>query len=402
MDSLGKYYASLRRNQSLPAEVQTRLWNRWLWGTAVNQPQIDECGDMNMNQGLGIFMCVMLAYAYEEDARDHRSIAELLPHSPLVHLTLGPLHMLSQRNLMDQIECLQLSWGSVVGSHEHLHGRCATVLRLLMARAGDLARHAYGGESTPLDFTQYTTMLPHTRDANGQAFYIVTRKYLRQLCCILVILFRTLHIISEAQVVPPVDDATASHIRGSFQEHHLECSGDFFSTLQQMVQLAPAMRLVYRNDFSGMYNDVSQVVYYHYPQYHRMPQLPLPNIPDSAINCLPLLTQLLPHVPVAYDDDDVIPGLTWYSEIPASPPTYAWLVSCGTVFLVQVDYEQKVGRILASPDAGLVPLIASYIAATGASLSIATENGRTRRKVNLAGHSHAELCGEADSSDDDA
>ena len=77
-----------------------------------------------------------------------------------------------------------------------------------------------------------------------------------------------------------------------------------------MVHLAPGMRLVYRTDFSGMYNDVSQVVYFHYPQYHRQPQLPIADIPDNAINCLPLLTQLLPQIPVVYDDDNVIPGKT--------------------------------------------------------------------------------------------
>jgi hypothetical protein len=40
----------------------------------------------------------------------------------------------------------------------------------------------------------------------------------------------------------------------------VECSVDGFATVQQIVQLAPGMRLVYRMDFSGMYNDVSQVL----------------------------------------------------------------------------------------------------------------------------------------------
>ena len=39
----------------------------------------------------------------------------------------------------------------------------------------------------------------------------------------------------------------------------IESSDDFFALLQQMVYLAPGMRLVYRMDFAGMYNDVSQV-----------------------------------------------------------------------------------------------------------------------------------------------
>jgi hypothetical protein len=34
---------------------------------------------------------------------------------------------------------------------------------------------------------------------------------------------------------------------------------DFYNVLQQMVTLAPGLRLVYRTNFAGMYNDISQV-----------------------------------------------------------------------------------------------------------------------------------------------
>ena len=179
----------------------------------------------------------------------------------------------------------------------------------------------------------------------------------------------------------------------SWQEHHLECSCDFFSTLQQMVQLAPAMRMVYRTDFSGMYNDVSQVVYFHYPQYHRQPQLPLADIPDSAVNCLPLLTQMLPHISVVYDDDDDIPGLTYLDTVSTTKKAtkFVWLVSCASVFLVEARGEGKKGRILASPDGGLIPLIAYYLSQTGTSLSAVAANNVRARKVNLASHSHVEI-----------
>ena len=389
-DSLERCYSVLMQTSTLPTDIQARLWNCWLWGTAVNQALIDECGDMNLNQGIGVFMCVMLSHTYAASS-DDRCIVDILPHSPLVHLTKVPIHSLTQRQLSDQVECLQLSWGSVVGSHEHLEGLCRRLLCLLMARLGVLVQHTYSGAPTPLDAIQYTTILPASGGSSGEpTLYIVTRKYIRQLCCMFVILFRTLEITGTAHVVPLLETADSQRIKESFQEHHLECSCDFFSTLQQMVQLAPAMRLVYRTDFSGMYNDVSQVVYFHYPQYHRQAQLSLGDIPDSAINCLPLLTQILPQVPVVYDDDDVIPGLTWYSVVPNDPPKFAWLVSCATVFLVEIDYERKCSRIMASPDAGLVPLIAHFISVTGSSLSVASGNVRVR-KINMASHSHVEL-----------
>ena len=108
---------------------------------------------------------------------------------------------------------------------------------------------------------------------------------------------------------------------------------DLFALLQQMVHLAPGMRLVYRMDFNGMYNDVSQVrrrhtpqpssersgeltrrvlyakvVFFHYPQFQRRAQAPLQQALLCAINTLPIVLQLLPEIPIVYDDDDAIPG----------------------------------------------------------------------------------------------
>ena len=100
-DPLAQCYTVLLQTHALPDATQDRIWERWLWGTPVNEPLIDECGDMNVNQGIGVFLCVMLSYT---SSRDDRCIAELLPHSPLVHLTKGPLHALTQRQLLDQVK----------------------------------------------------------------------------------------------------------------------------------------------------------------------------------------------------------------------------------------------------------------------------------------------------------
>ena len=216
-DSLEKCYVRLLRERVLPDHVQKRMWQMWLWGTDVNQPLIDECGDMNVNQGVGVFLCVMLSYSLGA-GNDDECIGDLLPHCPLVHLSKTPVRALTQRQLLDQVECLQLSWGNVVGSHEHLEGRCRKLLCMLMARLGFMAHHAYAGAPSPLDAIQYTTILPNCNStAGGSPLYIVTRKYTRQMCCLFVILFRTLHITSKAEVAPSVDEQSASLIRGAFQ-----------------------------------------------------------------------------------------------------------------------------------------------------------------------------------------
>ena len=90
------------------------------------------------------------------------------------------------------------------------------------------------------------------------------------------------------------------------------------------------MRLVYRTNFAGMYNHVSQVVYFHYPRFSRKPHFELKKIPAAALHMLPIVTQLLPDIPVVYDDDSFVPGLMNVagSKALAKAP-WAWLVCCG-------------------------------------------------------------------------
>lgn len=168
--SLSEYYTSLADCGSLNESSQKWLWDMWLWKTPCNQPLVDYCGDMNMNQGVGLLLCVALSH---EPILDHQPISELLPHAPMVHLTSVPIHTLTQRQLLDQVECLQLCWGFVMGAHEDTEGRCADVLKRLMARFGTLVQHAYPHGSTVLDAIQYTVALPPQLDTID--LVIVTR-----------------------------------------------------------------------------------------------------------------------------------------------------------------------------------------------------------------------------------
>lgn len=165
------------------------------------------------------------------------------------------------------------------------------------------------------------------------------------------------------------------------KQHHVEASLDFYNVLQQMVTLAPGLRLVYRTNFAGMYNDISQVVYFHNPKFTRQPQLPLEEISLSAVNCLPLMTELFPDIQVFYDDDPAIPVLTRQPRskragVPdtidefvrplkkqradsSSSPQFAWLICCSSVFLLDTTR----GLLWGSPDSTLLPLVALILEA---------------------------------------
>ena len=60
-------------------------------------------------------------------------------------------------------------------------------------------------------------------------------------------------------MAPEISEAAEKAFKGIMKQHHVESSLDFFNELQQMISLAPGLRLVYRTNFAGMYNDISQV-----------------------------------------------------------------------------------------------------------------------------------------------
>lgn len=117
--------------------VRQELWQRWLWGVDCNMEIEEELGDMNTAHLLGLLLCVLEGI----DASASLRVGERLPRSPLVHLFNKPVAEYTLREVVDQMECLQLSWGEVVSNAdvEDLD----SVLHALMARLGVIAHHAY-------------------------------------------------------------------------------------------------------------------------------------------------------------------------------------------------------------------------------------------------------------------
>eukprot|EP00961_Rhodomonas_salina_P282317 3814661-Rhodomonas_salina.1 len=84
---------------------------------------------------------------------------------------------------------------------------------------------------------------------------------------------------------------------------HVEALLDVFNVMQQLFFLAPAQRLVYQHNFAGMFNDISQVTYFHYPKYVRTAQVPVDVMVDNAMNSLQCIGNIVPDLRVMYDDD---------------------------------------------------------------------------------------------------
>lgn len=123
------------------------------------------------------------------------------------------------------------------------------------------------------------------------------------------------------------------------------------------------------------------MVYFHYPEFCRKPQLELAETLRSAAHTLPLVRQLLPDVPVAYDDDATIPGLTSSSDA-----GHCWLVCCGSIFLLHCAS----GKIYASADATLFPLLHRLLEDTGREWGCADAEDQ-RADAMSTGYDHVRL-----------
>jgi len=314
------------------------LWQKWLWGCDCNAPPLEQCCDMNQMHILGLMCC--LGESKNSNNQSRCINAETVPGVPVVHLHPStPISSFSLRQFFDQLECLQLNWGPVLSCYfqsvatsdaedededDHMSNNSndektaktnmmimhpLQIIKVLMARLGEIAHHAYATDGPILDDPQHTTPLPPSAsvvfpvDSNNNNHHmvaphppqhtstikqknheknkknvagvngdkeeteirlsIILRKSLRQAICILFSLLRVHSILSRCEQPPSTLRSTIKQektlIIASFKQHHIESSMDLFSELQQITHLAPGMRLVYRTNFTGMYNHVSQV-----------------------------------------------------------------------------------------------------------------------------------------------
>ena len=359
------------------------LWERWLWDCDCNAPPIEQCYDLNEMHALGLLVCLG-EYAHPGRLYEERLDAETVGGPEVVHLNADtPVSQFSLRELLDQIECLQLNWGPALGEWGPAQAR--EVLRALMSRLGEIAHHAYPismDKQGVLDDTQHVTPLPES------SLGVMSRKSLRQTLCVLLVMCRVCAIVERSQpiIIPPPEQRCSSKkgpaavaVANTLRPHHVEASIDTFNSLQQMMSLAPGQRLAYRTQFAGMYNCVSQVIFFHHPRYARQAQRPVSGLAGSPMHMLPPITQLLPEIGIVYEDDSVLPGLTKkgspssssLSEVSSSSSDWRWLVCCGAIFLL----ECASGQVWRATEMGA--LVAFFMERTGRTISAEEEDDST-------------------------
>lgn len=311
-------------------ELPQEVWHEWLWGTDPEEEyHIDVL--LNRNHLLGLLVCRFKHLKCTDGGASFGAGSRMT-------IMDKPVQSMSWRELKDTVANVLIEWPSFLDRLKqnirakqnlrqvmHLVNQCA-------ARFGELAYTA-AGEDVMDDPSETQPSL----DREHGDKIMLTPSALRRMVGSLLIMFRHLHLLA---VCTKVQD---QEYHAGISKYHYEASNDAFNLLCMHISLPVAARLNYRHDFPGMYNHVSQVVYFHNSQYTRIPRHPLGDIRNaSAVHVLPAIQELYPEIPLKFEEDKfdpTKPGEGWY-----------WLLLAGRVYLVTpqpiVLYSDNVSDLL--------------------------------------------------------
>lgn len=311
--SLASLYATLMATGELPPET----WDEWLWKTDPEEPF---SGDVLMNrcQLLGFLVCLCRGLEQREspDAAADPSLERLT-------LTGTPVRSMTLRELKDTIENLLIEWPLFLdrlAENPHAQRNLDSVVALIdqcVARFGALCLQSW--DEAVLDD------LPSVEPAAGAPGRLrVTHACVRRTVSTFLVLYRHLHLLAVCKEVP------AEWRDPGITKYHVEASSDDFNLLCMHLSLPVAAKLNYKHDFPGMYNHVSQVVFFHNSDYQRTPRAALDALPSAGVeHVLPALLQLYPDIRLAYEEDRMD-----LSETAPPASDWFWLVVAGRVYLV--------------------------------------------------------------------
>ena len=308
--SLSELNRNLETRQELPEEI----WHDWLWGTDPEESyHIDVL--LNRNHLLALLVC-----RYKHLTAQH---AEPVNMTNAARMTImeKPVACMTWRELKDTVSNILLEWPQFLDRLRHnirAKQNLRQVLHLITqcaARFGQLAYTAGG----PDIFDDVSETQPCHEREHGDKI-VLTPSALRRMAGSLLVMYRHIHLLSVCIKV------RCQGFKAPISKYHYEASTDNFNILCMHNALPVAARLNYRHDFPGMYNHVSQVVYFHNTQYSRIARHPLEDAANApAVHVLPAIQEIYPEIPLKFEEDQFDP---------TRPGGWYWVLIAGRVYLV--------------------------------------------------------------------
>jgi hypothetical protein len=324
--NLAELYKELKVGGGLPGEI----WDEWLWKTDPEEQCTSELL-LNRNHLLGLLICLSRGL---EEQQGGAAVA----NAGRLSLMEKSVQSMTLRELKDTIANLQIEWPLFVerlDQNPNAQQNLEAVVELIdqcSARFGSLCANEWG-EAVMDDLD---SVEPGSADGRLR----VTHLFIRRTVCTFLVLYRHLHLLAVAKAVP------AGWNDPGISKYHMEASNDDFHLLCMRLALPVAATLNYKHDFPGMYNHVSQVVFFHNSEYQRIARCPLEELGAAeAVHVLPALMQLYPGIVLKHEEDCLD-----LSSSAAEGTTWVWLVVAGRIYLVspakEVHYSRDVTALL--------------------------------------------------------
>jgi len=308
MSMLSPLNTSLETTKNIPETV----YHEWLWGTNPEEAY-DRTVLLNRNHLLGLLICRHKYFTTVNSGE--RQVASRLT------IMDKPIYSMTWRELKDTISNLLFEWPAFlerlnknIRGHQNLRQVMALVNQCAV-RFGELSQVAT--TDTILDDPSETQPCKIREHADK---VVLTLAAMRRCLGSLLIMFRHLFLLDNSIKIP------SQNYQACISKYNYEASMDRFHLLCMHISIPVGGRLTYRHDFPGMYNHISQVVYFHNSQYTRIPRHPLGEIKSApAVHILPAIQELYPEIPLRFEEDHFDPTKSqgWY-----------WLLIAGRIYLV--------------------------------------------------------------------
>lgn len=325
---------------SISHESVNKIMTHWLWCTSISEP----CGSklpLNESHVAGLLLAQIFARRGLSSLYDTLALVMVDETGAGVHpdivISSKAVGEMTLRELTDTVNSIQVQWKHVLYEECLREGRNDSFVSLLSILLRSFIR--FGELSIQPGTSHVLNDMSSVTSYKSGHLYIMTNGYVRRMTNVFQILIRHVELFRMCQFLEDdtvEDNQAQSGCRDKIQEFLIEASMDKFYEMSMFSDIPPAARAVYLHEFSGMYNSISQVVYFHNQQYERQRQIGIEAIKkgDCHVNTLACLLQLYPEIQVIYEDDlGILCGNESTKVTHVDNRSWAWIVLPGCVYL---------------------------------------------------------------------
>jgi hypothetical protein len=228
----------------------------------------------------------------------------------------------SYRKCLDFLRLLQSEYDNTLQYDESVGFEAdldmTLLLLVVMQRVGDHLRQEIRMDAGNTEDVKAL----YERVCDESEWYVPNAQTRKEMFDILHVLMRLFFVLLDAEAVSVETQLVKTYVK-ELSTFQYEASLHDFYNLSMVADCLPASILIYKHEYKEMFNDPSQVVYFHTPTYKRQRQVEFETITTMTagnVNVLPIIQQIKPDVSVLYEHTGACNSTTCSAE------PWTWLV----------------------------------------------------------------------------